>query len=181
MELHEAVKLIRQAVSPTQGTWADIGAGTGAFTEALLEILHDSKVIAVDKSPHALYALQKEWVMANRQQANEMEILEGDFHHLLNLSPLDGILMANALHYANDHLLVLQNVITSLKPGGTFILIEYDTDKPNPPWVPNPIPLMNFTMLCKDAGLEQPTFVNSKKSIYQDGNMYVVKTSKRIS
>ena len=92
MHLHEAVELIREAVSPGHGTWADIGAGTGIFSEALMELLESGKIIAVDKSPHSLYSLK------SSKQEVVFEILEGDFHQLLDLPPLDGILMANSLH-----------------------------------------------------------------------------------
>ncbi len=203
MTLHEAIDLIRPGVIPPSGIWADIGAGTGLFTEALLEILEEGKVIAVDKSPHGLYsnrqlamsnkqlAINKgqlatgkgqlatgkgQSAMGNKQNKVSIEIVEADFNIPLALPSLDGILMANALHYAHDHLTVLKNVLTSLKPGGTFILIEYDTDKPNPPWVPNPISIEKFRELCKHTGMKAPREIGRRKSIYQDGEMYVVVT-----
>jgi SAM-dependent methyltransferase len=198
MTLHEAIDLIRPGVKPTSGTWADIGAGTGLFTEALVEILEDGKVIAVDKSPHGLYS-NKQLAMSNKKLAiskgqlatgNEqlaknnkktkinMEIVEADFNMSMILPSLDGILMANALHYAHDHLFVLKNVLTSLKPAGTFILIEYDTEKPNPPWVPNPVSSGRFRELCAEAGLKEPVEIGRRSSIYQDGEMYVAMTCK---
>ena len=185
MTIEEAVELISDAVFPRTGTWADIGAGTGLFTRALIEILENGKVIAVDKSPHSLYAseflsgLQSQIHQPNSQISNpklQIEIVEADFHKELHLPPLDGILMANSLHYASDHILVLRNVLATLKPGGTFILIEYDTDKPNRPWVPNPISFKKFKELCEGVGLREPMLMGRKKSIYQDGEMYVSAT-----
>lgn len=189
MTLHEAINLIRPGVIPPSGTWADIGAGTGLFTEALMEILEEGKIIAIDKSPHGLY-INKQLAMGNEQRTiNEgqlangkkakkinIEIVEADFNMLMVLPSLDGILMANALHYGNDHLYVLKNVLTFLKPGGTFILIEYDTEKPNPPWVPNPISLHTFRVMCKQVGLKDPVEIGRRKSIYQEGEMYAVMT-----
>ncbi|HZV69498.1 MAG TPA: class I SAM-dependent methyltransferase [Saprospiraceae bacterium] len=185
MTLTEAIDLIRPGVTPISGTWADIGAGTGLFTEALIEILEEGKIIAVDKSPHSLYSnrhlisANKQLVTGKRQINIEVEIVEADFNLPLNLPPLDGILMANALHYANNHIEVLRNVLASLKPNGTFILIEYDTDKPNPPWVPNPVPLERFQELCRITGLKEPEEIGRRKSIYQDGEIYAV-TTKRV-
>lgn len=174
MTLHEAIDLIRPGVKSTSGTWADIGAGTGLFTEALTEILEKGKVFALDKNTHSLYQSKIE----NQKSKITVEIFEADFNLPLSLPLLDGILMANALHYANDHLYVLKNVLTSLKPGGTFILIEYDTDKPNPPWVPNPISSERFSALCNEAGLQKPIKIGRRHSIYQDGEMYVAMTTK---
>ena len=179
MELQETVQLLRPAIKHVHGTWADIGAGTGVFTEALFEILESGKIIAVDKNTHSLYKLfDQDWLRRNKKTGIDFEILEGDFHQPLQLPPLDGILMANALHYAKDHLAVLQNVISTLKPGATFILIEYNTSKPNPPWVPNPVPFIMFEQLCMQANLSKPEIINSKKSIYSDGEIYVALTLK---
>lgn len=167
MELQTAIDLIRPGVIPASGTWADLGAGTGLFTEALFAILQSGKVIAMDKSPHALYALKPPPHVS-------FEILEGDFTKTLPLPEVDGILMANALHYAPDHVAVLQNVLKHLRPGGTFLLIEYDTDKANPPWVPYPLSQQRAEMLFSDVGLKNVHIVGKQSSIYEDGGMYIL-------
>jgi len=165
MTLQESIDLIRAGVEPAHGTWADIGAGTGMFTLALMEILTEGKIIAVDKSPHALYKIKPVALIS-------YEIVEADFHLPFDLPALDGIVMANALHYAKDHLAVLKNLLATLKRGGTFILIEYDTDRPNEPWVPNPVSFKKFKTLCEEAGLTEPIEIGRKKSIYSDGEIY---------
>ena len=181
MTLKEAIDLIRPGIIPAYGTWADIGAGTGLFTRALMEILEEGKVIAVDKSPHVLYESGIDNTTSHRNSNLNskilVEIMEGDFHNPLQLPPLDGIIMANALHYANDHVSVLKNVLTSLKPEGSFILIEYDTNKPNPPWVPNPVSLERCKELFAAVGLNDPELIGRRKSVYNDGEMYVVRAS----
>src|SRR5690242_2764018 len=186
MTLQEAIDLIRPGVVPASGTWADIGAGTGLFTEALMEILTEGKIIALDKSPHSLFKSK----IQNRKSKIKVEIIEADFNLPMNLPPLEGVLMANSLHYAldrrsddakrtklDDHAVVLKNVLASLKPGGTFLLIEYETNKPNPPWVPNPVPFERFKELCLLTGLDEPLIIGKHESIYSDGYMYVAKTS----
>lgn len=170
MELSSAIDLIRPGVIPARGTWADIGAGTGLFTEALFAILESGNVIAVDKSPHALYALKPPSNLS-------LEILEGDFTKPLQLPAVDGILMANALHYAADHVTVLQNILKHLKPGGTFLLIEYDTERANPPWVPYPVSLHTAELLLPTLGLKDVRVMGRRKSIYQDGEMYLLAAS----
>ncbi|MEP6645540.1 MAG: class I SAM-dependent methyltransferase [Saprospiraceae bacterium] len=165
MILQEAIDLIRPGIRNTSGTWADIGAGTGMFTLALMEILEEGKIIALDKSPHALYSILS-------TVSIEFEILEGDFQHPLLLPRLDGIIMANALHYAQDPIFVLHNILKSLKKESPLILIEYDTEMPNQPWVPYPVSFHRFTILCEHAGLKKPELIATHQSIYQDGNIY---------
>jgi ubiquinone/menaquinone biosynthesis C-methylase UbiE len=167
MTLTEATDLIQPGILPTNGIWADIGAGTGMFTLALMEILESGKVIALDKSPHSLYSIKAPSHL-------DLEIVDADFNRPLELPALDGIVMANALHYAKDHQDVLQNVLASLKPDGIFILIEYDTERSNEPWVPNPVSLNKFRALCKISRLSEPVEIGRKKSIYGDGEIYSV-------
>jgi ubiquinone/menaquinone biosynthesis C-methylase UbiE len=171
MTLAEAIDLIRPGILSKKGTWADIGAGTGMFTLALMEILESGKVIALDKSPHTLYSIKAPSHL-------KLKIVDADFNRPLELPALDGIVMANALHYAKDHQTVLQNVLASLKPEGIFILIEYDTERPNEPWVPNPVSLNKFRALCKITGLSDPVEIGRKKSIYSDGEIYSVVSRK---
>lgn len=171
MNVEEAISFIQKAVTPPSGNWADIGAGTGIFSEALLHLLIEGTVIAVDKSPHALYKIKS-------PSSIHFEIIEADFNLPFSLPPLDGILMANALHYAPSHENTLHHVLSNLKAGGTFILIEYNTTRPNHPWVPYPINQDLFFKLCRTCGLETPEIIATRKSIYQDGDIYLAKTSK---
>jgi SAM-dependent methyltransferase len=175
MTPEEAISLIKPGVSETSRIWADIGAGTGMFTVALRDLLgglngdsrlnRRSRIYAVDKSPHALWQLQSTAEV-------EIVVVEADFNNSMDLPPLDGIVMANALHYATDHRVVLEHVLKSLKQGGTFILVEYDTDRPNPPWVPNPISFKTFETLCGQSGLSAPKVIGSVQSQYGYERIY---------
>ena len=118
MEIQVAAQLIEAGVKEEEAVWADLGAGTGTFTQALQQLLSKGKVYAVDKSPHAL------WRLPNKGSV-PMEIVDADFTRALDLPPLDGILMANALHYVADPAQVLPPLLQLLKPSGTFILVEY--------------------------------------------------------
>ena len=46
--------------------------------------------------------------------------------------------MANSLHFVKDKAPVLALVRSYLRPGGRFVLVEYDTDHGNH-WVPYPL------------------------------------------
>jgi hypothetical protein len=61
MNTREAVALIADAVPRASGTWADVGAGRGTFTRALVELVGPgSRIYAVDQDHIALGAIG-EW------------------------------------------------------------------------------------------------------------------------
>ena len=165
MDIHVATGLIEKAVAREEATWADLGAGTGTFTQALQQILPSGKVYAVDKSPHAL------WRMPQHAKV-PMEIVDADFTKPLGLPPLDGILMANALHYVPQPAKLLKELLKLLKPGGVFLLVEYETNRPRPPWIPFPIPFESFTAMAAEVGLSQPVEVGKVSSMYGHDHIY---------
>ncbi|TAE44769.1 MAG: class I SAM-dependent methyltransferase [Bacteroidetes bacterium] len=168
MTQEEAQSLIRSGIAPGAEVWADLGAGTGVFTLALQELLPRGRVYALDKSPHMLWRLP-------RREGVELVVTEGDFTRPFELpEPLDGILMANALHYAPDPLDAMGFILPHLKKGGLFILIEYDTDRPNPPWVPYPVSLKRFRALAEALGLSAPELLGRRASVYGSEEIYGV-------
>ena len=55
MNHQDHVNLIKAGITPTDGIWADLGSGTGAFTLALAELLEqDGTIYSVDKDGGAL-------------------------------------------------------------------------------------------------------------------------------
>lgn len=121
--------------------WADLGAGEGAFTLALAEILGpDAHIVAVDRDPTAL-----------RNIGQGIETRVADFTKPLDLTALDGVVMANSLHFVRDKVAVLRAVGEMLKPGGRLIMIEYGSDRGNP-WVPYPMSYRTWERIAADAG-----------------------------
>ncbi len=167
MTIPEAVDFIRAGVPPQAGVWADLGAGAGLFTLALQSLLPGGKVLAIDKNPHALWRLERSGAVA-------IEIREADFTRPMDLPPVDGMLMANALHYAPDPAAVLRNVLQHLRPGAPFILIEYDTNTPLSPWVPYPLPADRFAELSAQVGLQATAELNRRRSRYGHGHLYAM-------
>src|SRR4249920_3236737 len=97
MDHRDHVGLLRAAVEPG-GTWADIGAGEGAFTLALADLLGTSgRIVAVDRDRRALER-NAEAVKA-RFPALAIETLVADFQRPLTLPTLDGLVAANSLHF----------------------------------------------------------------------------------
>jgi SAM-dependent methyltransferase len=149
------VGLLRGAVEPG-GTWADIGAGTGAFTLALADLLGPgAQIVAVDRDRGALSANAE--AVAARFPGIEMRTLAADFMRDLVLPSLDGIVMANSLHFvAPDRQTGVVAALSShLRVGGAFVVVEYDADRGNP-WVPHPFRYDTWVTMAAGAGLTAP-------------------------
>jgi SAM-dependent methyltransferase len=146
------VALLRDAVTPG-GTWADIGAGTGAFTLALADLLGPgARIVAVDRDGGALREARA--AVTSRFPGVAIDALTADFTRPLALAGLDGIVAANSLHFVprDRQAAVVARLATSLRPGGAFIVVEYDTDLGNP-WVPHPFRFEGWERLAEAAGL----------------------------
>jgi ubiquinone/menaquinone biosynthesis C-methylase UbiE len=141
------VRLLKDGVT-RGGTWADLGAGTGAFTLALAELVGPGgEVIAVDRDPGALRDLER----AVRPGGATVRTLAGDFSKPIDLPNLDGIVMANSLHFVKDKTPVLALMHRMLKPSGRLVLVEYDADKGNY-WVPYPLSFDTWRALANASG-----------------------------
>ncbi|MFC5411454.1 class I SAM-dependent methyltransferase [Larkinella bovis] len=174
MQLTEAIQLINsdRIVTPTASVWADLGCGSGLFTFALAHYLPmGSRIYAVDqRNP-----LQPE----TRPNGVEIYPLQKDFvRDDLALPALDGILLANALHYVADKPGFLRQLGKSLKPDSRFLIVEYDTDQPVPTWVPYPVSWAALTRLFTMAGYNSIEKLGERPSRYRTGNLYAVLISR---
>jgi ubiquinone/menaquinone biosynthesis C-methylase UbiE len=155
MDHNDHVNLLRPANLTQGGTWADLGAGSGAFTLALRELIGpDATIYAVDKDRGAL----KQLGSAHRSRfgaSQNLIPLNQDFSRLSDIPALDGVVMANSLHFFKDKERVLQHVHGLLKPGGVFLLVEYNVDSGNM-WVPHPLTFETFSSLAPHAGFTEP-------------------------
>jgi ubiquinone/menaquinone biosynthesis C-methylase UbiE len=146
------VNLLRGGVPSPGGVWADLGSGTGAFTLALADLLGPAgEIYSADKDQGALR--EQERVMHARFPATTVHYLAADFTRPLDLAPLDGVVMANALHFVAGPQkdAVVQLVHSYLKPGGQLVLVEYNTDQGNP-WVPYPLSYATWEALARRNG-----------------------------
>jgi ubiquinone/menaquinone biosynthesis C-methylase UbiE len=117
MNHQDHVHLLRKGVATSGGLWTDFGCGTGAFTLALADVLGPTgSVYAVDKDRGALDVLQR--TMQTSFPAITLYTLRDDFTHPLELPMLDGIVMANSLHFVRKKDALLQQVHSYLRPGG---------------------------------------------------------------
>ena len=172
----DAASLIEGAVPRTSKTWADVGAGDGTFTRALVQVLgRDARIYAVDRDAGALGSLQR-W--AGRDGANVIA-LEADFARGFELpEPLDGLLAANALHFVRDADVVLGQLVRLLRPGGRAVIVEYDRRAASR-WVPYPISSSRLPQLAAAAGLSQPAITATRPSAY-GGTLYVAAADRAV-
>jgi SAM-dependent methyltransferase len=187
MKHKDHINLLRPANLPSGGTWADFGAGTGAFTFALREIVGpDAFIYAVDRTRRDLEELRDDYHKRFGDIAN-LHLVVGDFSLPLDLPVLDGAIMANSLHYfkdadhphksgtgpddamsrlgehMHDKMELLYYFRSFIKPGGTFLLVEYNVDSGNP-WVPYPLSFSTWQKLAPQAGFSEPRLLTTHPS-----------------
>ena len=165
MELFDAINLIKPAFSKAASSqWADLGCGSGVFTYALASLLGKESVIyAIDQHKQKIDSVFSE---------TKIEFQIQNFENLkLPLNSLDGILMANSLHYVKSQLDFVKKLKTFLKSEGKILLIEYNTNQSNP-WVPYPLPFSLAEELFKTAGFTEIQKIGERSSIYRADKMY---------
>ena len=169
MDHNDHVFLLSKGVPARGGVWADLGSGTGAFTLALTDLIGpQGRVYSVDKDRGALR--EQERIMSARFPANHVEYVNADFTRPLDLPLLDGIVMANSLHFVRHKDPVLQLVRGYLRPGGRLLLVEYSTDRGNM-WVPYPFSYNTWESLARQNGFTQTQMLATVPSRYF-GGMY---------
>ena len=149
MDHADHVALIRDAVTPGE-TWLELGSGTGAFTLALAELVGKRGTIHSIDADRGALATQATAVHS-RFDPIRLDQRAADFTRSLGFSGMDGVLMANALHFVKDKAAVLSLVRSYLRPGGKFVLVEYDADRGNL-WVPHPISYTTWLAVAPGAG-----------------------------
>src|SRR5450756_884500 len=106
MDHRDHVRLLREGVLGGGKMWADLGSGQGAFTLALADLLGPTgSIYSVDRNSRAIQVQ----VRALRDAFPSVSVtpLIADFAMPLELPPLDGIVMANSLHFERDKRAVL--------------------------------------------------------------------------
>jgi ubiquinone/menaquinone biosynthesis C-methylase UbiE len=164
MNHHDHVRLLQKGIPSQGGIWADLGSGTGAFTLALAELIgKEGMIYSIDKSASDLQSQAR----TMRQQFPPITVhyQTADFTKPLELPPLNGIVMANALHFIphKQQKIVVQQIRSYLKPQGRFLLVEYNIDQGNM-WVPYPLSFSTWRTLAKDCGFAQTELIGTQPS-----------------
>lgn len=164
MELNEAIQLIQNdQLSATKLTnWADLGCGSGLFTAALSHFLaKGSTIYALDKTPPKTIKDVKAGINV---QIQKTDFVTDPF----DFNQLDGVLMANALHYVKDK----PTFLNKIKTVDNLLIIEYDTDQVTPIWVPYPLSFKSLQQLFESQGYTRITKLQTHPSVYGRANIY---------
>ena len=165
MDVAAAVELLRPLITGEGGAWADIGAGSGIFTRALARLLGSSGVVyAVDRDRAAVGRLES---LPVDPAAARVVAKQGDLTGDLSLPKLDGVVLANTLHYVphTEQAGALIRIAALLPPAGRLILAEYD-GRPANRWVPYPVPMTRLVELAISAGLSRPEVTATQPSSF---------------
>jgi ubiquinone/menaquinone biosynthesis C-methylase UbiE len=150
MNHHDHVALLQKGIPQPGGIWADLGAGEGALTLALADLNGETGTIsAVDRDGNALRRLVRS--MQERFPKILLHTLVGDFERLLPLPALDGIVMANSLHFIRNKAEALARIRSYLKPEGRLLMVEYNSEQGNL-WVPYPLAYPTWERLSLESG-----------------------------
>ncbi|MGQ0642637.1 MAG: class I SAM-dependent methyltransferase [Gemmatimonadaceae bacterium] len=166
MDVRAAAALIRAAIPRGTETWADLGAGSGTFTIALTSLLGPgSRVIAVDHDAAALKSLRE--AAERAALGKQITVLQQDFRGPLNLPPLDGVLLANALHFVptQEQFDFLARVTRYVRRGGRLLIVDYEGRGANQ-WVPYPIATPQLAQIVANLGYEPLSTVGTRPSQY---------------
>jgi len=165
MTIADATSLIETAFRKVSSIehWADLGCGNGLFTLALAnQLAPGSMVYAVDNAVNVLPSNDR----------NNIQFVNADFEkEQLPFNGLDGILMANSLHFVKDKAALLYTLIHHLNNDGRFIIVEYESEEANP-WVPYPVTFKKLEMLFSGLGFTRITKLGERKSIFGPRMMY---------
>lgn len=176
MDSADAARLIAPAVHVGE-KWADLGAGTGTFTTAIARLVGPAgDVYAVDRERSAVAALR---IIEgeNDPERARIVVIHADFTQPLELPPVDGVLLANALHFvaADEQAPVLRCTADLLGDTGALIVVEYD-NRAASRWVPFPVSLARLSDLARLAQLGAPEQIGRKRSMF-GGTMYAARLS----
>jgi ubiquinone/menaquinone biosynthesis C-methylase UbiE len=167
--LNKARRLLEPGLAGCGGVWADLGCGDGVFTYWLHMLLAPgSTIYAVDKDRQALRQMRQH--LAESVPEAAVQPVLADFSQPLSLPPLDGLLLANSLHFINTKETVLSRLAALLKPGGRLLVIEYNTGRGNYA-VPYPLAEADFLALAGRVGLVEARIVAKAPSSFL-GEMY---------
>ena len=112
-------------------TVADIGAGSGYFSFRMAKLVPQGQVFAVDISPQMIGIVRSK--MAQEKVNNVVPVQSTIKQTKLPPNSVDAALIVDAYHEFSHPLEMASSILTSLKPGGKLILIEYRMEDPSVP------------------------------------------------
>ncbi len=165
VKISQAIALIRTPLIEwaQPQSWCDLGCGSGTFTTALAKLLAPgSSIHAVDLDQKALDS------MPDSYDGVEIRKTLADIGSpSLRLSTVDGILMANTLHFIRDQQVFMNKLLAVTEK---FLIVEYEGTSPNP-WGPYPVGFERLRQLFIEVGAERVEKLATRPSLF-GGTMY---------
>ena len=117
---------------PRGATVADIGAGSGYYTERLAKTVGETgRVYATDIQPEMLALIQRK---IDAQKIANIELVLGtETEARLPENAIDLAIMVDVYHELARPQVFLESVKRALKPGGRLVLLEYRKEDPRVP------------------------------------------------
>jgi trans-aconitate methyltransferase len=169
MRLRDAIEMLADSGVDALGpaTWADLGCGDGTFTLALAEVLAaDSTIHAIDRDGSALRKIPSTY------KGVRITTQRGDFtNQPWPFADLDGILMANSLHFIEDQPTFIRACEPRMTARRRFLIVEYDTDEASR-WLPYPVSQIRLAALFAAAGYSSIRLLRSRPSVYRRASLY---------
>jgi ubiquinone/menaquinone biosynthesis C-methylase UbiE len=142
------------------------------FTGILARLAPEARgILAVDRDSRALRELRGNFDRAGLSGATLFTV-RADLRHLPLWSGMEGVLIANALHFlrTKDQLALLKECRRLLRPGGRLVVVEYNTGRATGA-VPYPLPETRFIEMAGRAGFGEAQVAARTPSSYL-GEMY---------
>lgn len=110
---------------------ADIGAGSGYYSFRVAEKVPEGKVLAVDLQPEML-AIMEQKIQQNKIKNVEL-IQAEETSPILPENSIDMAFMVDVYHELSFPREVMEQIVSALKSGGRFVLLEYRMEDPTVP------------------------------------------------
>jgi ubiquinone/menaquinone biosynthesis C-methylase UbiE len=162
MDHQDHIRLLQDGIPEKGGVWADLGAGRGAFTLALADLVGPgSTIYAIDRDQRALEVQARE--MRQRFPQVDVYYQAADYRKPLKLPSLDGVVMANTLHFHPNPEQIVRRVQNYLKPAGRLLIVEYNISRGNAA-VPYPLSFESWRKLAQEVGFQETHLLASRPS-----------------
>lgn len=163
MKTSDAVELIRNDEPSEPQAWCDLGCGSGTFTIALAELLTPGSIIyAVDVNARRLTGIPEQ-----HHGVTIRKVVADVTREEFPASQVDGILVANALHFIVDQAKFLTMVSQATNK---LLIVEYENRLPSP-WGPYPVNFAKFREMAQKTGFSQTEKLRTMPSRF-GGTLY---------
>lgn len=113
---------------------ADVGAGTGAFMEPLVEAVGETgQVVAVEISIRFVERLRQ--VADEAGYDNVTAVFSSLTSATLPPASVDAMIVIDTYHHFDDHEAMLASMLSALRPGGVLTVVDYDRHDGARDWI----------------------------------------------